>query len=694
MKKLLFLAITSFTIGHAFAQSVIDRSKPPKPGPAPVITIGNPVIYKLANGLTILVVENHKLPTVRASFRIDAGPVTEGSKAGMLDIMGGMLNEGTTKRTKAQFDEAVDLLGANVSLSAGGGSVSSLTKYFNEAFGLMAEALRNPSFPQESFDKLISQQLTGLKTVEKSASSISGRVVNALAYGVKHPSGEFQTEASIKALTLEDIKAAYKKYITPARAYLTFVGDIKPAVAKALAEKAFGNWKGYPLTLEKLETVSNPAKTEINIVDVPNAVQSEITVVNLVSIPMSSPDYFPVLLANRILGGGAEARLFMNLREKHGFTYGAYSDIGAGRFQTQFEASASVRNEKVDSAVAQFLYEINRMRTEKVTAKELQDAKNQYNGNFALGLENPSRTADFASNIIINKLPADFYRTYLQKINAVTVDDIQRVATKYFNYDNTRIVVVGKQAQFLQGLTASGYPVKFYDKYAAAISTAGGGSTATVDVTPAQVIDNYIKAIGGKDALEKVTTTFGAGEMEIMGQKLPATIKQMAPNKEAFVISMGGNPVMKSVFDGNAGYQLQGPNKQVMSADDVAEKKAVKGIFEQLYYNDGYKLELKGVEKVNGSDAYVLLVTDPSGGTKTQYYDSKSGFLVKLSESKKENNMDIEQSTELSDYKKVGDVFFAHKLATSVTTPMGAQEFTITIQSMKVNEGVTAEDFK
>lgn len=695
MKKVVFIAIAFLLIKDSFAQSVvIDRSKPPKAGPAPVITIGNPVIYKLSNGLTVLVVENHKLPTVRASFRIDAGPVTEGTKAGMLDIMGGMLNEGTTKKPKAKFDEAVDMLGANVSLSSSGGYVSALTRYFNQAFGLMAEALRNPAFPQESFDKLISQQLTGLKTVEKSASSISERVVNALAYGVKHPSGEFQTETSIKSLTLDDIKAAYKKYITPARAYLTFVGDIKPADAKALAEKSFGDWKGYPLTLEKVDVVDNPSRTEIDIIDVPNAVQSEISVVNLVHIPMNSPDYFPVLLANKILGGGADARLFMNLREKHGFTYGAYSSIGTGRFQNDFTASASVRNEKVDSAVTEFLSEINRIRNEKVTAKELQDAKAQYNGSFALGLENPARTADFASNILINNLPADFYRTYLQKINAVTVDDIQRVAKKYFNYDNTRVVVVGKQAQILPGLTAAGYAIKFYDKYAVPVTTVNN-IAAKVDVTPEQIVDNYIKAVGGKEALEKVTSISSTGKMEIMGQTLPASMKQMAPNKEMFEISMNGNPVMRSVFDGEKGYQMQMGQKQEMSGDDVAEKKSAKGFFEQLYYKESdHKLEVKGLEKVNGADAYILAVTLPSGSQKTEYYDVKSGLLVKTSESKKQDNTDIETSTEYSDYKKIGDIYLPYKIGQTVVTPMGTQEFTITLDSVKLNEGVTADDFK
>ena len=692
MKKLVFIAIGILSLQASIAQ--IDRSKKPKPAAAPVITIANPVVYKLANGLTVLVVENHKLPTVRASFRIDAGPVTEGAKTGMLDIMGGMLNEGTTKKSKAQFDEAVDMLGANVNLYAGGGSVSSLTRYFDEAFGLMAEALRNPSFPQESFDKLVSQQLTGLKTVEKSASSISDRVVNALAYGVNHPSGEFQTETSISALKLDDIKAAYKKYITPARAYLTFVGDIKPAAAKALAEKAFGNWKGYPLTLEKLKLVPNPQKTEINVVDVSNAVQAEITVVNLVNIPMSSPDYFPVLLANKILGGGAEARLFMNLREKHGYTYGAYSAIGTGRFQSDFNASASVRNEKVDSAVMQFLYEINRMRNEKVTASELQDAKNQYNGSFALGMENPARTADFASNILINKLPVNFYRTYLQKINAVTVDDVQRVARKYFNGNNTRVVVVGKQEQILPGLQKTGYPVKFYDKYAAAVSATANAATKT-DVTSAQVIDNYIKALGGKEVLLKVNSVLSEGKMQVMGQAIPVVIKQLAPNKELLELRMGGQVVMRQVFDGTTGFQVQMGQKSDMPADDVKEKKASKGIFGQLYYaENGDKLEVKGIEKIAGADAYVLYVLTASGDKRTEYYDVKTGYHVKSIAIKKEKDIERETVTEMGDYKKVGDIFLAHKLTITTPTPDGSQEIVILIDSIKLNDGVTEADFK
>lgn len=469
MKKIFTFAIAALFIQAVSAQK-LDRSQKPKPGPAPTITFADPVIYKLPNGITVLVVENHKLPKVSASYSIDAGPITEGAKAGVIGLLGGMLNEGTVTKTKAQFDEAVDQMGAEVGVSAGGGQASALTRYFGDAFLLMAEALRNPAFPQASFDKLKSQSLTNLKSSERSAAAISGRVVNALSFGLNHPYGEFETEQSINAITLGDVKAAYKKYVTPSRGYLTFVGDIKPEAAKALAIKAFGDWKGTVLTFPVLPKVSNPVKTEVDVVNVPNAVQSEITVTNLIDLPMGSPDYHAVLLANQILGGGADAKLFRNLREKHGFTYGAYSKTGSGRLQSTFSASASVRNEKVDSAVVEFLKEINVMRTEKVSPEVLQDAKNLYNGSFALGLENPARGAGFASSILINNLPKDFYRTYLQKLNAVTAEDILRVSKKYFGYDNARVVVVGKTDQFLPGLIKSGFEVKHYDRYAAPAS--------------------------------------------------------------------------------------------------------------------------------------------------------------------------------------------------------------------------------
>ncbi|MBT2562919.1 insulinase family protein [Pedobacter sp. ISL-68] len=691
MKKLFIIAAVSL-LAQGISAQTIDRSHKPKPGPAPIITVGDPVIYKLANGITVLVVENHKLPKVAASYSIDAGPITEGAKAGVVGLMGSMLNEGTTTKTKAQFDEAVDQLGADVSAGAYGGSASALTRYFPEAFALMAESIRKPAFPAESFEKLKSQTITGLKSNEKSAKAISARVVNALAYGKNHPYGEFETEASITGITLDDVKAAYKKYITPSRGYLTFVGDIKPEAAKALAEKAFGDWKGTALTLPVLTKVVNPAKTEVDIINVSNAVQSEITVVNLIDLPMSSPDYFPILLANQILGGGSESRLFDNLREKHGFTYGAYSSTGSGRFQSKFSANAAVRNEKVDSAVVEFLREINTIRTAKVTADELQNAKNLFNGSFALGLENPARTAGFASNILINNLPKDFYRTYLQKINAVTTDDILRVTKKYFNHDNTRIVIVGKSDAFAAGLTKAGFKTQVYDNYANAVKATETAAVPTA--APAEIIKNYIKAIGGEEAIKKITSLQQNGEMEMQGQKLMVTIKNMAPNLSSMEISMGGQTAMKQVYNGKTGYAMQMGQKAELTGDDLAEKKDDKGYGGQLYYaTDGTKIEAAGTAKVGTADAFKLNITSPSGKKKTEYYDTKSGLLLKDESTTTKGGAEISQSTEYSNYKKVGDVLFPFTLTQSVATPQGSQEFSVVIKDIKINPPLKTEDF-
>ena len=449
MKKIINLVIAALLFQCTMAQVNIDRTKKPAAGPAPVISIKDPVISVLPNGITILVVENHKLPRVRATLNIDAGPIVEGKKAGAMSLMGQMLEEGTKTRPKADFDEATDLLGANLGMSPNGGSVSSLTRYFDKSFELFADALRNPSFPQESFDKLRTQTITNLKSSEKSASVIAGRVTSALSFGKQTALGEFTTEESVKGLTLNDIKDAYKNYITPSRSYLTFVGDITPAAARALAMKYLGNWTGVKLPVPSVPKIDNLAKTEIDFVDVPTAVQGELSVSNIINNPLSNPDYHALALANNILGGGAEAKLFMNLREKHGFTYGSYSRVGNGRFPAQFKATAAVRTDKVDSAAAEIVNEILNMREGKVTQDELNMAKAKYNGSFALGMEDPANNATYATNILINGLPKDYYKTFLQKINKVTLADVQRVSKQYFSQDNSRIVIVGNGSKKL-----------------------------------------------------------------------------------------------------------------------------------------------------------------------------------------------------------------------------------------------------
>ncbi|MFZ1530057.1 MAG: pitrilysin family protein [Ferruginibacter sp.] len=695
MKKIFLFVLGALVFMASDAQiKKIDRSKKPKAGPAPVINIKDPVIYKLSNGMTILVVENHKLPKVSASLTIDAGPVKEGSKAGTLDLMGQMLEEGTTSMSKADYDEAIDMMGANVGLSWSGGSASSLTRYFPKTFELFSVALRNPSFPQAALDKLKQQTITGLKSSEKSASAIASRVNTALSYGKNTALGEFTTEESVKSITLEDVKTAYKNFITPSRSYLTFVGDITPVAAKQLAEKYFGSWTGTKLTLPTIPDVNNPAKSEINFVDVPTAVQAEINVGNLVNNPMNGKEYFPLLLANYILGGSANAKLFMNLREKHGFTYGSYSSLGNGRFQSLFNASAAVRTDKADSAVAEIVREILNMRDGKITTEELATAKAAYNGSFALGMEDPSRSARYASNILINNLPKDFYRTYLQKINAVTVDDIKRVAKNYMSESNSRIVIAGNGSRVIPNLMRLGYPIKKYDKYANPVAdevkdVKTDPSVKTTDkVSAFDIVEGYLKAIGGKEELKKINSINSNISLDMMGRSFEGTDKRMNPNKNATELKMGAMTIFKQVFNGTTGYMQQGPQKKDYEEKEIKEMSDEKSIFPQLFYATAdYKLDYLGAGSFNNEPTYRLKVVMPSGKTSVQQYSSKTGLLLQEENTKADGEVEL---ITYADYRKVGAISMPHEISRNA----GGQEFTLKLTSVTLNAGVSEEDFK
>ena len=254
--------------------------------------------------------------------------------------------------------------------------------------------------------------------------------------------------------------------------------------------------------------------------------------------------------------------------------------------------------------MSEILGELDRIRKEKVSDDELKNAKALYNGRFALGMENPATTANYASNILLNNLPADFYRTYLQKINAVTVADIQRVSNKYFNRADARVVAVGKAAQIKDGLVKLGYPVKQYDKTAQPVTESAMVGSVTAAPKPQDIINNYIKAIGGADELAKVTSINSTGEMVVQGMTMQTTEKKMAPNMEMTEVKMNGMTAMRQTFDGTTGSKAQMGNKKDLDADELAEKKGVKSIFPQLGYANGYTLEAGGTDKVDGSDAY------------------------------------------------------------------------------------------
>ena len=363
---------------------------------------------------------------------------------------------------------------------------------------------------------------------------------------------------------------------------------------------------------------------------------------------MSNPDYFPLLIANKILGGGFSSYLNMNLREAHGYTYGARTGIDADKYVGRFTAGAEVRNAVTDSSVVETLKEIKRIRTEPVSAEDLSNAKAKYVGDFVLALENPQTIARYALNVELNDLPKDFYVTFLQKINAVTAEDVMRVAKKYFKPENARIVVVGKGSDVLENLEKTGIPIKYFDAYANPVDKPEFSKAIPEGVTAQTVLENYFKAIGGKDKAKTVKTVHSTSDVTIEGVPIPlkGDMKIMAPNMMSVELSAEGMGVLgKQKFDGSTGYREQQGQRMELTAEEIAESKAEKTIFPELYY-DAADVSLESMTTLDGKDAYKLKVTE-GDDVSYRFYDATTGLLLRIESTDEINGQSITQCTRI-----------------------------------------------
>ncbi|WP_018616288.1 M16 family metallopeptidase [Segetibacter koreensis] len=463
------LCLYIFILLPLLSSAQIDRSKPPKPSPAPEVKIGEPSTFTLQNGLKVFVVENDKLPRVSASLTIDLDGIIEGNKAGLTSMAGELLRRGTTTMNKEKLDEEIDFLGASIRTAPTSVYAASLKKNFSKVISLMSDIVLRPSLPSAELEKIRRQELSNLQAEKDDPEAISENVVNRLTYGKDHPYGDITTEKTINNVKLQDIKNYFSTYWKPNIAYLVFVGDITPAQAKVLAEKNFGSWQKGVVPKATYKEPQPPAKTYIGIVDRPASVQSLITFITPIPLKPGSPEAIPSSVMNSILGGGATGRLFNNLREKHGFTYGAYSSIKSDRLIGAFTATASVRNEKTDSAVGEFLSEFKKIRTEPLNDTEVVNMKNYISGSFARSLENPATIANFALNIARYHLPQNYYQEYLKNIAAVSSSNIHAMANKYILPEHMIIVIVGNAKEIAKGLDKYG-EVKYFDIYGNPVS--------------------------------------------------------------------------------------------------------------------------------------------------------------------------------------------------------------------------------
>ncbi|WP_143885322.1 M16 family metallopeptidase [Chryseobacterium binzhouense] len=679
-KQLTYIAVAFLFSGMLSAQK-IDLNAMPKPGPTPVINIAKPKTFQLKNGMTVMVVENNKLPRVNMSLSMDRPPYYEGDIAGVSEIMADQLGNGTTTLSKDEFNKKVDFLGANLNFSSGGAASNSLSKYFPEVLNLMADAIINPKFSADEIQKSKERSIEGLKASEKSADAIASKVSNALAYGKNTSRGEFETEQSISKIQLSDVQNIYKKHYVPDNAYLVIVGDVKFDKVKPMVEKAFANWKKAGTTYRPLEPANNVAKTEINVVDVPTAVQSVVSVENLTTLKMKDPNYFPATIANYILGGGGEARLFMNLREKNGFTYGAYSSMSASKYSPSFSAQASVRNEVTDKAIKEFMNELNAIST--VKPDELENAKAKLKGSFIMSLEQPATIARFAVNQKVQNLPEDFYTNYLKSIDKVTAADVSNAVKSTINPNQSRIFVAGKASDISESLEKLGYPVKYYDSNANPVAKP---TVQKVDagVTVASVADKYIAAIGGKENIAKVNSYTVNASMSMQGQNIDIKNIKAKGGKELMLVTANGMTFQKQVFDGKTGFSEQMGQKAEMTKEEIADRLKNTELFPEVGFAKSGDYKLAGIEKINGEDSYAIKSNDT-----TYYYSVKTGLKTGETKTMSAQGQTFTIPTTFSDYKDVSGV----KMPYTMTVNQMGMDMTMKVKSYEVNQAKDT-DFK
>ena len=674
-------------------QSQLDRSIVPESGPSPEISFGKPQTFKLENGLTVLVVENNKLPRASASLSFDNPLIYEGEVAGVSSILAEMIGNGTQSISKEDFIEEVDYMGASVSVTGSGAFAGSLKRYFPRVLELMASAVLEPLLTQEEFDNQKNLIKESLKTSDKDVSTAASRVQDLITYGPKHPNGEFISQESLDRATLKDAVDFYNNYSSPNNAYLVIIGDIEFEEVKSKVTELFSTWESKQVTSESFPQPESPNETEIIFVDMPNGVQSVVSVMNTVDFNKKESDYFSALVANRILGGGGAGRLFNNLREDKGWTYGSYSGISESiKTKGRVIAQAQVRNEVVDSAAVELLTELDKMRNTLVTDEEINSAKAKYTGNFVMSLEDPSTIAGIALNIITEDLPEDYYNSFLENINNVTKEDIQKASQNYFTPNKTRIFITGKGSEILEKVDNIEYngkelSIRYFDKFGNEIQRPD--YSVSTDVSAEGIVTNYINSIGGRDRLEKVESIeiSGNANLNMQGQSFVLEFYSLKNNQNQSLatVTAGGMMVQKSVFNKYQGYNEVNGQRIPLTDSELENAIIDSALFSELNY-DFSTIELIGTSVVNDEKVYEIKITD----NKTEYYSIESGLKVKEIETTEVEGNQIVVETTVNEYEEVDGVLIPSEI--NQVTPALPIPGGITIKFSKIKLDVKTSD--
>jgi zinc protease len=455
--RVIFLVL--LLLGRTSYAQQPDRSKPPEIGPPPSLDLPPIQHFKLANGVPVIVVEKHRVPLVQMELLVRTGSVNDPpGKIGLASLTAAMMDEGAGTRSSLELADAIDFLGASIGTYAGqhtsGITMHTPRSKLDSALVLFTDIALRPTFPADELERQRISRLTSLAQWHDEPRTVASVLVSRVLYGRNHPYGvpQIGTEKSIRAFTPADLKQFHATFYQPSAATLIVVGDVSPDTLLPKLEAAFGSWKGTSPAPSAVASPEQIAKRVIYLVDKPGAAQSELRVARIGAERLTE-DYFPLIVMNTVLGGSFASRLNQNLREEHGYAYGAGSGFAFRPKPGPFVASAAVQTDVTDKALAEMMKELTNIRT-SVTDEEIHRARNylalQYPSNFASVADISSQLAELA----VYGLPDDYLELYIGRVLAVTKEDVERVARKYIDPDRVVIVVVGDRKKIEPGIEA------------------------------------------------------------------------------------------------------------------------------------------------------------------------------------------------------------------------------------------------
>jgi predicted Zn-dependent peptidase len=693
MKKI-FLVFGLIAPAVLFGQ--LDRSIQPTPAKAPTINIKDSEVFTTENGITVILSENHKLPKVAFNLVMGNNPIPEGNKAGLSDLTGSLIMSGTTSRTKDVLDNEIDYIGATLNASKNNLFLSCLTKHMDKGLNIMSDVLMNANFPQTEFDRVKKQTESSLMTAKSDPGTMADNAERAVNFP-NHPYGENMTEATLGNITLEDVNAYYRAIFTPQGSYLVVVGDITKEQVTKMVAQYFGAWKGNPAIMLPMGKGQFNQGNRVIFVKKPGAVQSVIQVSFPMDIVTGDKNQLPLNVLNGIFGGGGfGTRLMQNLREDKAYTYGCYSSLNVTENGSWLSIGGNFRNAVTDSAITQILFELDNITKGTVKDEELNLTKSSMAGGFARSLERPQTIAQFALNIIKNKLSKDYYQTYLQRLDAITKEDVLAMAKQYFTAQNCNIVVVGNEEvlERLKQFDADGR-IELLDAFGQEVK-----DVKKADISKEKLVENYLLAVSNSTSMKefgkkmkKVKAYEEKFELTMAQIPFPLTATKiwMTPNMEGQKIEGQGMVLQKTYFDGKAGASSSMQTGKVeMTAEELTAKTKSFGLFPEMNFaTSGITYEIVGIENVKGVDAYVLKSNDGTAET-FDYFDAKTFLKMKSLTIRKEGDQTSESGVNYSDYKAVEGFMFPHAMEMN----MGGAVFSGKATAITLNGKVDLNSFK